>query len=514
MDGMSFNQAYYQHRDKRFEAPLSFASGTDRDIYVRATSAQGGGNLEAAAILDGGGLLAPMQAQVCKNFGAINEPFYGPYCPTYSDCFIPLRLLKDEPVELTVLHLYQNWGQFPLKQISSIEYNTAYYHLSTGVTESNCITPHFTIGRDAWTLPDFRTASGVLWEEQPQFNSVGRLRFVNYRRSLLKTNLSEHLFSRIDSASPSYADITLAFRADCGSYDYTLRHLEFPQTDENRTYYSLDLTFNRDMTFLNARRDFELFSFDGRHVRYKQAGWLDKENRFQTREINKPPLGIGLFARTEYYPLGDGCPMFGFFDIPSEWIEYDIFGCNFALIVKDSEITLGGAPWDGGFTFKYDDDGKYNYGALALDAGCLAFKAGDSIRVDFVLLPYGTGFETDDARARAVREDSCLVPLRVTAAVGSVVPDAWLPIIDSDDGLAQFTLSGGAGVSAVRVNGFESHACPNLEKWTGTAWETVTLAGPNSDDGYTVFYNPVTGLYDFAFVVETAGGTVEYRCVQ
>jgi len=131
-----------------------------------------------------------------------------------------------------------------------------------------------------------------------------------------------------------------------------------------------------------------------------------------------------------------------------------------------------------------------------------------------ILLPWGTGFETHDANVRAVREDSALHPLTVTASMGRVIPDAVLPIVESAGGQAQFTLSGGGTTAyAVRVNGFTQSECPAIERRAGGGWETVGLASStHGDDGYTVFYNPETGLYDFSFVVEMEGGIAqEYR---
>ena len=506
MDGTGFNEAYYDAPDLHYTAPLRFSSSDDRDIYVRMNGAIG--CLEAGAILDDQGLLAPIGVMVCKNFqGDGGEPYYGVKDWMYGDSFFPLRLQKDKELRCTLLNLYQNWGKTPLKQISSIEFHVSYYHLSTGVTESNCIAPYFVYDRDGWTLPDFRGRSGVMWSGQPQFNSVGCLYFPRYQRSLLKNLVSEYRGSRIDSVGPGYADVTTFYRSDCGSYDYSLRHLEFPQTDENRTYYTLDLTFRRDMTFEDARSDFALFSFDGRAVKFNRAGWLDADNQPQSKALNLAK------SFTESIPLGSENPYFGYFDMsPSPW---ENFGASFALIVKSSEITLGGAPWEGGFAFKNSWDGSLNTGALALNAGRMDFNAGDRIRVDFILLPWGTGEEKNDDTVRAVRADSCLNPWAATVTVGSVLPDAYLPVIESDGGAAQFTLSGGRNNNAVRVNGFASPACPVLErKVDGGGWEAVELASTNGYDGCTAFYNAGTGLYDFAFVLQAAadGGAVEYRC--
>ncbi len=64
------------------------------------------------------------------------------------------------------------------KQISSVQFFVPYYHLSTGVTETNCIAPYYVDGKNLWTLPDFRAMSAPLWAGQPQHTSGGRLYFL------------------------------------------------------------------------------------------------------------------------------------------------------------------------------------------------------------------------------------------------------------------------------------------------------------------------------------------------
>ena len=118
----------------------------------------------------------------------------------YGDTIFPLRFKENEESQFTVLNLYQNWGKYPLKQLSWIQFHVSYYHLSTGVTESNCIAPYYVYGKDGWTLPDFRGASGIMWSGQPQFNSVGRLYFLSYINSKGKKVMTEYTDSYIRSS--------------------------------------------------------------------------------------------------------------------------------------------------------------------------------------------------------------------------------------------------------------------------------------------------------------------------
>ena len=251
MKGTDFNYAY-QNPDLQYSLPVSIKNNTcDRNVYIRSNGDNG--CLEAAAILDDTDTLVPVNVQVCKNFhGDGGEPFYSAEDPQYGDSIFPVSLKADEKTDFTLLNLYQNWGKYPLKQLSSIEFHVSYYHLSTGTTESNCIAPYFFFGKDGWTLPDFRTASGNMWDSQPQFNSVGILKFMTYRDGK-KEIYSEVVNSDIASVGQTYSDITNTFFSDDGSYKYTLRHVEFPQTDENRTYYTLEVEFLGDKTFSNFR---------------------------------------------------------------------------------------------------------------------------------------------------------------------------------------------------------------------------------------------------------------------
>ena len=506
MDGTGFQNAY-DHPDDRFSVPVAVTcDSNDRDIYLRCQGRSG--CLEAAALLDDTGTLAAMDVQVCKNFaGDGGEGFYSVKDYQYGDSLFPLRLKANETLRFTLLNLYQNWGKVPLKQLSSIEFHVSYYHLSTGTTESNCIAPYFVTGKDGWTLPDFRGRSGTMWSGQPQFNSVGRLHFMKYRKDTKgNETLSEYTGSNIKSAGLAYADIETSYVSDCGSYRYTLRHTEFPQTDENRTYYTVAVTFDRDITFKNFMRDFDFFAFDGRFVAFDKTGWLDENNTAATADTD--------FAQEEanYHVLGGDCPYFGYFDIRDE-DRGQIgrgFGSNFALLVRNSKIVKDGREYRTNFVFRDSAKDNQNYGALTLNEKRIAFKAGDTITLNLVLLPWGTGCEETDATVRTVREDSALKPLAVTAQTGTAESDRTVPTVTAKDNTAVFTLTGGRNNCAVRVNGFTKPACPAVEQYKDGGWEKIDLASACGYDGYTVFYDNMTGCYDFSFVLNTESPDTSY----
>lgn len=509
MDGTDFTTAY-NNPDMRYYADIQIeCDGYDRDIYLRSNGRNG--CLEAAAVLDDTQTLVPVNVQVCKNFsGDYGDTFYNAIDRQYGDCFIPLSLKANETLSFTLLNLYQNWGYAPLKQLSSIEFHVSYYHLSTGTTESNCIAPYFVTEKDGWLLPDFRGASGTMWATQPQFNSVGILKFVNYKKSLAtKPVLSEIKNTQIDSVGQTYSDITSTYQSDCGSYTYTLRHVEFPQQDENRTFYTVDITFDKYICFDDFKKNFDLFYFDGRFVTFNKAGYLN--------ENNEPTVTDVAAGKTAYYKLGNDCPYFGFFNVTEEtrYRLAESFGSNFALLVKDASVIKDGEEQNVSLVFRDSSEQDISACALTLDYGTVMFRPGDKISLDIILLPWGTGLEENDSNVRNVRDDSCVHPLTVTAETGTVQDDSIVPTVRCENNEAVVTLTGGKNYQSIRVDGFTSLTRPKTYVLTDGQWVEGFTASVHGYDGYTVFHNE-DGTYGFSFIYKAEDPTTPYtfRIVQ
>lgn len=489
LDGSEFNKAYYQEPDKHYTADIEINGDEyDRTVYMWMNST--GGALESAAILDDRKMQAPIPVEVCKNFcGEMEEPFYDPKDSQYGDSIYPIRVEPHKTVKHTSIQLYQNWGKFPLKQISSIQFHISYYHLSTGVTESNCIAPYFVYGKDEWTLPDFRGCSGNMWDSQPQFNSVGRLRFVSYQSDAGKIK-AEYTGTQIRSAGPVYADMDYNYISDCGSYEYSLRHLEYPQNDENRTYYTLKLTFLKDLSIKNVRENFTLFSMDGRAAAFRKLSYLASNGTAAYKDLNLSRS----FAET--LVLGKDTPYFSYYGLGSSGASI----MNFAYLMKNYEITLSGQKWTGNFVLRNTYDGSLNYACLSLDEGDLTFRKGDSIKLDFILLPWGDHNDTADTNVRYVREDSVLAPIAVTALQGNVIADDYLPNIRAEANRAEFTLTGGRNRNAVRIDGFTKFGTPVIYE-VKNGVEVPYVPSHFAYDGYCVHYN-ADGTYGYSFIYE------------
>ncbi|MBQ7699647.1 MAG: hypothetical protein IJT49_04815 [Clostridia bacterium] len=486
INGSDFNKAYYREQGKHYKLNtlISGDGVVDRTIYVQ--SAEPGGMLECAAIIDQNELMLPIPLEVGKNFkGEIEEPLYDPNDTAYGEVYLPLTIAKDEVKSYTMLHLYQNWGNFPLKQLSFIAFHICYYHLSVGVTETNCIAPYFVYGKDGWTLPDFRANSAPLWQGQPQHTSAGRLYFLQYKDSDGNSYRSESQSADIASYGPVYADINMEYLSDDGKIKATYRHTEMPQKDENRTYYNIKLEVLEDVSIKDFKNDFSFFTFDGRSVAYKKVGYLNENNELVTENVKKGERTVKLGKEYPYYDYYGGS-------------ETD--SVNFALIVINSDLTVGGKKYDGNFVLRDVCDGTLNYGSLSLDLDEITLKKGDVMEMQIILLPWGYSTSKNDDNVRGVREDSCIDPYKITVISGEAVKDVFIPSVKAVNNEAAFKISGGKNYAAVRVYGFEKYTLPEITAKADGADIEFSLCSDHGYDGYSVFLDE-DGTYSFAFVV-------------
>jgi hypothetical protein len=264
-----------------------------------------------------------------------------------------------------------------------------------------------------------------------------------------------------------------------------------PQTDENRTYYSMRIDVLKDITFTDFKSDVSLFCFNGRHPKFNKLGYLDENNQHQV-------VDLGIASAKQYdrfFKLGGEYPFFDYY----EPLAAD--AVNFAIIVKDSHIVIGGEEFTGGFLMRDRYDGSLNYGDLTLDLGEVTLKAGDCIYVDYILLPWGFVDSQNDQNVLNVRQDSCIDPYKLTAEAGTVMEDVYIPKVRvGEDQTAIFTLSGGDNNGVVRVYGLTSYQRPVIEELVGGEWVVYEDSTNRDYDGYAV-YADEDGTYSVSFVV-------------
>lgn len=506
------NHIYFKAPNKHYELNFTVKSDDyDRNLYIMA--ANEGGHLECAAILDENLMMLPIPIEVAKNFtNDGDDDIYDLLDEKYSEAILPICLSANEAIELNLLHLYHNWGNFPLKEVSSIEFYSPYYHLTTGAIETNCIN----FERPVSMLPDHRAMSAPFWSNSPQHTSGGAHSFLNYIDENGGSQSSYNVYKIIDSYGPIYGNTVTKYYSTDNKILATYEHLEMPQTDENRGYYTMTFEFLEDMSFSNFKKQFAFYTLSDNDPagEYQLFGYLDENNQPQV-------TGAKTSGPETTYVLGTEAPYFDYCNMtgakgaggPAGWYV------NVSFIICDSEIIIGGEEVTPNFIVR---EGNLN-AALSLDLGAVNFKAGDKITINAIITPWGSqdsdysGAEfAPDQNVRNVREDSALDPFKITAGENAkVVKSAFLPSVKTTNGKsAEFTISGGENNAAIRVYGFTELSAPKVYEKINGEWVPYELSSANNPDplgykynydGYGVYFDK-TGTFSYAFIVTMTDG--------
>ena len=533
-----FNGPFYDYPNRHFGVSFT-AIGDDknRTCYIVGYTADGA--LECSAILDEKSMLLPVPVQVGKNFKGDGEnTIFNIDDYAYGESLIPFSIPANSSEKYTMLHLYQNWGTLPLKQLSSIQFYSPYYHISVGTTETNCIVP---FDRNGLALTDFRSNSAPFWDNQPQHNSCGSHSFALYTNGEGFKVSTIHKGSYIDSYGPTYAEMTDYFESADGKYKFTYTHIELPQTDENRTFYQIKIEFSEDVKFESFKDSFEIYKLASADPtgKYQRVGYLNDKNVCSVADANLKKETVNE------YILGDECPYFTYFymDNPT---HVGVMGySNPAFLVYQYKVTVGGEKQNTPFLLKDNSEQLI----LTLNLGAVEFKAGDSIVIDGILLPWGsqeldnqynevtgelldktaegiyfydtvidyaTGEKYQDKNVRDVRVDSLLDPMTLVAGENCERLDSvFLPKGKTTDGKsATFTVKGGANNIAVRIYGFDTLTVPVIEELVDGEWKIFDVCSKSAPDkrgygylydGYTV-YKDADGSYSYAFAFDIDEG--------
>lgn len=521
-----FSGPYYLTPNHHYRANF-IVRGDDHNRKIYAMTYYTSGQLECAALLDGNDVLLPVPMEVGKNFSETGgeRNLYNLADATYSETIFPLVVNAKQKYEYTVLNLYQNWGNYPLKQISWIQFFSPYYHLSTGVTETNCILP-WTFTNQIWynTLPDFRGMSAPLWSDQPQHTSAGDHDWLKYTDSEGNVVRAENVLNVIDSYGPTYADVRMDYVTYDGKIKISYTHTEMPQTDENRTYYEIKYEILEDVTIEDVVNNLQLYKVEPNDSvgTYKKVGYLDSSDACVVVDANETEVSVK-------YTLGKNCPYFSFFDMDNHKNSTG-YG-NLAFLIYNSEFIIGGEKADPSFAIVNHTDTVY----VTLDLDTLSLKAGDSITINSILLPWGSqllddgiidaengNFEYDmtlddgtlymDKNVRDVRANTLLNPIVAIAGENcEAVESVFVPKVKTTNGeSAEFTLKGGYNNVAVRVYGFEKMTVPVIYEKVNGDWVIYDVSSSKSEkephkyDGYVIHYDG-DGTYSYSFVTDMDG---------
>ena len=506
VDAGGFNYNYYKAQNKHYELKVTIKGDQyNRNIYILNTAGNSG-ELECAAILDENLMMLPIPLEVGKNFsGDGDNNIYDQLDSRYSEVIFPISLDSEEMFEFSLLNLYQNWGRYPLKQASWIEFFAPYYHLSTGVTETNCISYE----RPGSMLPDHRAMSAPMWLTQPQHTSGGGHEFLNYMDNNGGSQGLYSTYKEVGSYGPTYANVTTGFMSSDGKIYATLDHMEMPQLDENRAYYTITYDFLEDISFNDFKQQVNLYSVTDNSSSgiYQLFGYLNENNEPTIVDAN-------INGPEKLYVLGNECPYFDYCNMKGSG-DY----VNLSFIICNSEIIIGGEKVDAGFVVR---EGNL-YANLSLNIGSVDFKAGDKFTIYALITPWGSQ-ESDysgtsfapDQNVRDMRENSALDPFKATAGENAeIIKSAFLPSIKTTNGQsAEFTISGGHDNVAIRVYGFTDLSIPKVYEKINGEWVAYDISSANypdtlgykyNYDGYNVYYD-ADGTFSYAFVTTITDG--------
>ena len=517
--GIKGLKIYEDYQNRHYNLNLTVKSDSYERLLYCVVLTDTTYNLECSAILDENLMMLPVPLEVGKNFfGDGDHNLFDLLDLGYSEVILPLVASPDELREYNVLHLYENWGDFPLKQISYIEYTNAYYHLSLGTCESNCLVPWGWPNERAIPnmMPDFRGMSGTEWPGSNTHQQSGNHSFLSLGEEIT-TNY-------IDSYGPTYVDITMNYLTFDEKIKSTRRHIELPDSDENRTYYVFEYEALEDVTIKNVKENFYFYKVGTNDTsdKYQQFSYLDENNQSQV-------LNFADMEGTQLYTLGDNCPYFAAFKRTS--VNYG----NVAVLIDSYSIVMSGEEQDIPLALRAAPSGGSVALTLNTDTDHLELKKGDKITIYAILMPWGSE-ESDysgtsyapDQNVLDVRENTLLNPVKVSAVADcTVTENKFIHKLATTNGeSAEFTISGGkkntieipwrheGHRAAVRIYGFDKLSVPIIYELVDGEWVRYDVSSSdNLDrvgygayyDGYNVYYDE-DGTFSYSFIVDVSEG--------
>ena len=538
---VGFLGAFKTYPNRHFGVNFTIVGDSiDRKFYVM-TYSDTNGTIESGVVLNDKNMLLPIPVEVAKNFPGDGEAnMFNVDDLRYSEAIIPFVAGAGTKQEIKILNLYQKWGQYDLKQISSIQFYCPFYHFSTGTTETNCIRHMYDTKeeRALMYLPDHRAWSAPYWHEmgignsQPQHTNGGNHYFVQYTDADGNYNATEFIGDTIISSGPTYAELKMDYITDDRKMQVSHTHMEMPQTDENRTYYTIEYKVLEDISIKDFRQNFSIYSVSEKTTGgyYRNFGYLNKDNEYAVADSLAQTDAVADGTQV-VYELGDIAPYFAFFYIP-DYTNYEIPGyVNVSFIIANTEITINGEKYEPKFLLYNEKiDGKV-YLRLTLDLGDVTLKEGDTFKMNAIITPWGsqelndvyfdvideaTGEKYHDKNVRDIRENSVLNPFKGTALTDcEVVESAFMPLFRTTNGKsAEFTISGGENNVATRIYGFDTLTVPKIEELVDGKWieyEVCSINTPDGKgyghlyDGYMVHYDE-DGTYSYSFVTTINDG--------
>lgn len=489
--------------------------GTARKIYVCHKTLKGEGIVEGGVLLDETGHPLPILVEVCKNFdGEKEERFYNPRDTAFSETYFPLYLEPNEELEITSLHLYQNWGRHMTKHWSSLGFFMDYFHSSTGVTETTCYIPFKFGHKTGISIGDFRAMSQeTFWGGQPQHDNVAGHNFLTYYDGK-KWNYSEYKGTTYKSTGANWCNVEMEYLSSDSSIQLLLDIWEVPQDDELRSFFTARYKVLRPLSIDDAKANFRFLdiSTTQQSLRYKNYAYTDALGNTISKPID--------FNLSPFCVKGT--------EIPSEnsfaAVLGEAKGSN-GIMIRNFKSNSGVKP---AFSIQqkthiaepkdttvnehkvYTPDlrkGDIRF-SLVPSTDRLILKPGDEITISGFWLPYG---EVDGAKtpSREIISFGKDQPQVVAVKKGLVLNN--LPTtIQVENNEAQFTLKGGLNVIPIIAKGLKSYQYPALYEKIGDSWKFVHMEQNIQFDGMQLFCDK-DGKFGAIFLVRTNGEAREFK---
>ena len=478
----AFNPAY-DNPLRRQSVPVRLRAGErDRRLTIRAASRAG--ILPATVLADPHGFPLPIPVLSCKNFAGEKEE---PDDSAFGEAYFPVEIPAGGERDFQILHLFQNWGNHMLQQVTSIRFFHIYWHLSQGVSETTCFTIPWMRMNDVYVrVPDFRPYSGPFWPGQPQHDCRQWPGLLQYRSGGREVH-AVYEKTVFESIAPCMARFTMHFRTSDDAARMAMTVTEFPQADEMRTFLSLRYEWLKDVVIDgDARTNFRWFNVNNLRRPVEKILWLDAAGATQIRDVapgDEPLLGT---------PLCSDSPFLG---------THGQEGYHSFTLVRRLSARIGGEPL-APFASARCREGTSD-AWLTVGQAELTVRAGDLLEADLMLLPHAeptmpaavpererVRYGTDGPRVTAVQ-------------VGRKLAD--FPVrIQAEDEVAVFTVAGGHQTMPIVAEGFAQPSFPML--WEGDVWLDQQAHG---GDGYQVDPDGKGG-YRFVFAAPMRHGQTRH----
>jgi hypothetical protein len=466
-----------------------------RSAYLRLYNNYG--CLEATVLTDKHGVPLPIQVQTGKNFGGEKEEGELEGDHAFGESILRFELDAGEVFEGRVLHLFGNWGNHPLKQISSIRFYRHYFHASIGPTETICYVP-FPYPRGdgiTYSLADVRGLSTPMWPGQPQHDHVSVIGYLRYQTTAgwVQPRLTH---TSIYHTGPNFARMAMDYRTEDDRADARFEFFELPQTDETRCFSRIRYTFEKELPLAAPPSEAIRFVNAGAYIVgtvHDRVTWIAEDGKRKTETV--PPDG-SFALRGE--PLGTESPF-----VTAYAHEHG----NILFLVRSWKARLEGREAPPAVTVQGGE--RFTEVYLTAPETVERILPGDFVEAEIVVVPYGEAGATDDTPGYEHRHYGPQGPAIDVLRGTLVEPFPWR-VRSNENGVAEVKVSGGLDSQVLIVEGLSERRCPML--WENAGGWMYVDSQVHGNDG-THLYRCKDGSVGAVFVVNTRPGQQHHYLV-